>query len=79
VQSLLPALFWQPPAEGMRMKSGLTPFLQLQVLFIEARSVLPVSKEAGGRGSLGPADVVGTTRLIPSPSDDAPSPSQANN
>ena len=23
VQSLLPALFWQPPAEGMRMKSGL--------------------------------------------------------
>jgi hypothetical protein len=23
VQSLLPALFWQPPAEGMRMKSCL--------------------------------------------------------
>jgi hypothetical protein len=27
VQSLLPALFWQPPAEGMRMKSCLRVFL----------------------------------------------------
>jgi hypothetical protein len=36
------------------------------------------TKEAGGKSSLGPADAVGTIRLMPFLPDDAPSPSQAN-
>jgi hypothetical protein len=35
------------------------------------------TKEVGGRSSPGPADVVGTIRLMSFLSDDAPSPSQA--
>jgi hypothetical protein len=36
------------------------------------------TKGVGGRSSLGPADAVGTVRLMPSLPDDVPSPSQAS-
>jgi hypothetical protein len=36
------------------------------------------TKDVGGRSSLGPADALGTARLMPVLPDDAPSPSQAN-
>ena len=36
------------------------------------------TKDVGGRSSLGPADAVGTVRLMPFLPDDASSPSQAN-
>ena len=36
------------------------------------------TEDAGGRSPLGPADALGTVRLMPFLPDDAPSPSQAN-